>query len=51
MSEVAETVDDVVIINKGRIVSTGSLNQITEGFNSLEDAFFALTDDANAGEW
>ena len=40
MSEVAETVDDVVIINKGRIVSTGSLNQITEGFNSLEDAFF-----------
>ena len=51
MSEVAETVDDVVIINKGRIVSTGSLNQITEGFNSLEDAFFALTDGVNAGEW
>ena len=51
MSEVAETVDDVVIINKGRIVSTGSLNQITEGFNSLEDAFFALTDGENAGEW
>lgn len=51
MSEVAETVDDVVIINKGRVVSAGPLSQITEGFKSLEDAFFALTSGDSVIGW
>ena len=43
MSEVAGLADDVVIIAAGRIVSTGSLAEVTAGYGGLEEAFFALT--------
>jgi ABC-2 type transport system ATP-binding protein len=43
MGELAETVDDVVVIDKGRVVVSGSLADVTDGHRTLEDAFFALT--------
>ena len=47
LAEVAQTVDDVVIISKGRLVQQGPLSDVVgadskEG-ERLEDAFFALT--------
>ena len=45
MTETADTADDVVIINHGRIVTQGSLAEVTAGHASLETAFFALTGD------
>lgn len=43
MGETAETVDDIVIINEGRIVASGTLNEIIGSHHTLEDAFFAFT--------
>jgi ABC-2 type transport system ATP-binding protein len=48
MGELAETVDDVVVIVGGRIVADGTLAEVTGGHRSLEDAFFALTGDRGA---
>ncbi|MEV0753437.1 ATP-binding cassette domain-containing protein [Streptosporangium sp. NPDC050280] len=45
MKETADTADDVVIINRGRIVVRGTLAEVTAGHASLEAAFFALTGD------
>ena len=45
MSEMANTVDDVVVINRGRIITHGTVGEITAGHASLEDAFFALIGD------
>ncbi len=45
MGELAETVDDVVIIRDGRIVADGTLSEVTGDHKNLEDAFFALTGD------
>lgn len=49
MAEVAETVDDVVVINKGRVVASGALEAVTAGFGSLEDAFFSLIGGGSPG--
>lgn len=43
MGETAETVDDIVIINKGQIVANGTLPEIVGSHKTLEDAFFAFT--------
>jgi ABC-2 type transport system ATP-binding protein len=43
MGELAETVDDVVIINEGKIVADGTLDEVTGSHRTLEDAFFART--------
>ncbi|TQS30797.1 ABC transporter ATP-binding protein [Microbispora sp. KK1-11] len=43
MGELAETVDDVVVINEGKVVADGTLDEITGSHRTLEDAFFALT--------
>ncbi|WP_340023614.1 ATP-binding cassette domain-containing protein [Paenibacillus sp. FSL K6-1096] len=43
MGELAETVDDVVIIKQGRIVADGTLQEVTGSHSTLEQAFFALT--------
>lgn len=51
MGETAETVDDIVIINKGRIIASGTLEEITEGYMSLEEAFFALTGSEPGRTW
>lgn len=44
LSEVEAVTDDVVIINKGYIISKGNLDTIMKGLSSLEDVFFRLTD-------
>ncbi|CAM3476583.1 ABC transporter ATP-binding protein [Occultella aeris] len=43
MAEVADVADDLVVIAGGRIVATGTLAELTTGYDRLEDAFFALT--------
>jgi ABC-2 type transport system ATP-binding protein len=43
LAEAAQTVDDVVIIDRGRLVTTGRLDQLTEDGRTLEDVFLALT--------
>jgi ABC-2 type transport system ATP-binding protein len=43
MSEVAGIADDLVVITGGRIAAAGTLDEVTAGHASLEDAFFALT--------
>lgn len=45
MGELAETVDDVIVIVGGRIVADGTLTEVTGEHRNLEDAFFALTGD------
>lgn len=49
MGELAETVDDVVIINHGKIVADGTLDEIIGSHFTLEDAYFALTSE-NTGD-
>jgi ABC-2 type transport system ATP-binding protein len=51
MGETANTVDDIVIIDKARIVATGTLNDLTAGHTSLEAAFFALTGTTTGTTW
>ncbi|WP_204046877.1 ATP-binding cassette domain-containing protein [Microbispora siamensis] len=43
MGELAETVDDVVVVNEGKVVADGTLGEVTGAYRTLEDAFFALT--------
>jgi ABC-2 type transport system ATP-binding protein len=43
MGELTETVDDVVVINAGRIVAGGTLDEVVGRHRNLEDAFLALT--------
>lgn len=43
MGELAEIADDVVVIDRGRIVTQGGLAEVVGGHRTLEDAFFALT--------
>lgn len=44
LSEVEAVTDDVVIINKGKIIAQGELKEITSNLSSLEEFFFQLTD-------
>ena len=46
LSEVSELVDDVVVIDHGRLVHSGPLREMTSGDARLEDAFFELTGSA-----
>jgi ABC-2 type transport system ATP-binding protein len=43
LAEVAQTVDRVVIIDRGRLVASGGLNELTGHGQTLEDAFLDLT--------
>lgn len=49
MGELTETVDDVVIINHGKVVADGTLKDVIGNHSTLEEAFFALTSE-QAGE-
>lgn len=49
MGELAETVDDVVIINHGKVVADGTLDEVIGNHSTLEEAFFALTSE-HAGD-
>jgi ABC-2 type transport system ATP-binding protein len=43
LAETAQTVDRIVIIDQGRLISTGLLGELTEGGKTLEDVFLELT--------
>jgi len=43
LAEAAQTVDEVVIIDRGRLVAIGSLNELTRDGRTLEDVFLGLT--------
>jgi ABC-2 type transport system ATP-binding protein len=45
MREVADVADDLAVIAAGRIVKTGTVADVTAGYDDLEQAFFALTGD------
>ncbi len=45
LAELAQTVDDVLIINRGRLVEHASLAELTTGTTSLEERFLELTDE------
>jgi ABC-2 type transport system ATP-binding protein len=47
LAEVAQTVDAVVILDHGRLVTQSSLTELTAGTDNLEDAFFKLTREAS----
>jgi len=51
MGELAETVDDVVVIDRGRIIAAGTLAGVTGDHPTLEDAYFALTSTGTGGRW
>ncbi|GAB7045668.1 ABC transporter ATP-binding protein [Catenuloplanes indicus] len=51
MGELAETADDVVVIDKGRVVVSGTLAEVTGDHRTLEDAFFALTASGGGAAW
>jgi ABC-2 type transport system ATP-binding protein len=46
LAEVAQTVDQVVIINRGRRIASGRLDEFTERGRTLEDVYLELTGDA-----
>jgi ABC-2 type transport system ATP-binding protein len=47
LAEAAQTVDDVVIINRGRRIETGSIGELTRSGRTLEDVFLELTGGAS----
>jgi ABC-2 type transport system ATP-binding protein len=47
LAEAAQTVDDVVIIDRGRVVVTGTLDDLTGNHRTLEDVFLGLTGGAS----
>jgi len=51
MGELAETADDVVVIDRGRVVTQGALAEVVGDHPSLEDAFFALTASGAGDPW
>jgi ABC-2 type transport system ATP-binding protein len=48
ISEMALTADHLVVIGRGRLLADTSVAELTAGGRSLEQAFFALTDDSAA---
>jgi ABC-2 type transport system ATP-binding protein len=42
LAEMQNTVDQVLIINKGKLIAQGSINEVTGG-DSLEEVFLRLT--------
>lgn len=45
MSEMESVADEFVVIARGRVVADGTAAEVTGAHSSLEDAFFALTDE------
>ena len=48
LAEIAQTVDEVVIINRGRLVVESQLSELTTESSSLEDVFLDLTAKASS---
>ena len=49
LAEVAQTVDRVVVIDRGRLLAEGPVADLVQTGESLEDAFLRLTDAAENG--
>jgi ABC-2 type transport system ATP-binding protein len=47
LAETAQTVDRVVIIDRGRLLANGTLEELTNRVTTLEDAFLRLTGEAS----
>jgi ABC-2 type transport system ATP-binding protein len=43
LAEVAQAVDQVVIIDRGRLVVISAIDELTKGGRTLEDAYLQLT--------
>jgi ABC-2 type transport system ATP-binding protein len=43
LAEVAQTVDQVLIIDRGRLLASGRLDDLTGGDRTLEEAYLELT--------
>ncbi len=43
LAEVAQTVDQIAIIDRGRLIQTGSLHELTTSSRTLEDVYLELT--------
>jgi len=43
LAEVAQAVDQVVIIDRGRLTATSTIDELTQGGRTLEDAYLELT--------
>ena len=46
LAEVAQTIDSVVILDRGRLVAQGPVAELTAGGAGLEDVFLQLTKEA-----
>ncbi|MBL7259966.1 ABC transporter ATP-binding protein [Paractinoplanes lichenicola] len=51
MNELASTADDVVVIDRGRVVARGTVTEVTAGHDTLEDAFMSLTGEPSEAAW
>lgn len=49
IGELAETVDDVIIIKQGTIVAEGTLDEVIDNHSTLEKAYFARTSEHAGG--
>jgi ABC-2 type transport system ATP-binding protein len=47
LAEVAQTVDQILIIDRGRLVAGGRLDELTQNGRSLEDVYLELTGGAS----
>lgn len=47
LSEMQQLADDVVVIERGRLVRQAPVRELTHGGRSLEDVFFELTEEAS----
>ena len=45
LTETAQTVDDVIVIHRGRLVGQGPIDELSPAGASLEDVFFSLTEE------
>jgi len=43
LAEVAQTVDQILIVDRGRLLATARLDELTERGRTLEDAYLELT--------
>jgi ABC-2 type transport system ATP-binding protein len=48
LAEVAQTVDHVLVIDRGRLLAGGSLDELTGGSRTLEDVYLELTGSTGA---
>jgi ABC-2 type transport system ATP-binding protein len=45
LGEIAETADDVIVIDRGRLVAAGTIDDLTGSGSTFEDVFLELTDE------